>query len=76
MKFLINRASSYSFSDKPCNEAFKVGEDFWGIEINSIDDLIALKDKYGGRVIVEDNDSLYFCPEYKHSITIYDDYVE
>jgi len=69
MLFEIHRASDDS-DESPCEEARKVcrpdakGGDYWQVEINTIEELVAFSKKYG---------NLVFDPR---SIWIYDDYME
>ena len=53
--------------DLPCQKV-------WAIEINSLDDLIALHLKYGDIIITGDGDDEY--KEYPLQLEIYDDYRE
>lgn len=84
MKLLICRTTTEEISvEQPCEEAYKdkfIKTDFWGkvsevetwfIDINSIEELIALEDKYGELVICH-------CMYNKEviKIEIYDDYRE
>ena len=70
MKFTIDRASDPwdEKKSKPCASAAPLvdGGDSWTVEINSIDELMALIAEVRSAVIVYGN----------KSITIYDDYVE
>ena len=62
MIFTITRTSLWGDA-QPCEEAVKAGEK-WVIEINSLEDLSKLADKYGELVF------------YISNIEIYDDYRE
>lgn len=79
MKFKIERASDWSSETCPCEGATpnkRVGHmfpDYWTIDINSIEELIALRDKVGYPLIIEntiEEDTKL------QSITIYDSYIE
>ena len=85
MKFAIKRADPM-FSEKnklPVPNAKLIGKDRWGdnlyaVEINTLEDLLALKTEVTHSLIlgsadaeVEDLDN-----DIKHSILIYDDYIE
>ncbi len=81
MKFTIKRTGIWG-NDKPCDEAtpyevknnvIKNGETekCWAIEINSLEDLIALYRKYG-ELVIQTNMWDRETPE----IEIYDDYRE
>jgi hypothetical protein len=66
MKFQIHRVSLCSNEEKPCDGAFLVdGEYGWFIEINTLEELIALSVREDESLVV-DKDSIY----------IYDDYME
>ena len=68
-KFIICRASEWEQKNSPCDGAVLVKENEswneWEIEINSLDELLALMDRVGDNLIIGRN-----------NITIYDDYVE
>ena len=78
MKFMIERTSCYCGSEPPCEGASffshddKWNETKWSIEINSLEELIALAEKEG-EVIVSAP-----CPEKNDlpCIEIYDTYRE
>ena len=65
MKFEITRASHWS-KTKPCKEAVKE-DGKWMIEINSLEELMALIEKYDEFIIYSSEPP---------SIMIYDDYIE
>jgi hypothetical protein len=66
MKFRIHRVSFFSGKPKPCEGAFLIdGERGWFIEINTLEELIALSVREDESLVV-DKDSIY----------IYDDYME
>jgi hypothetical protein len=69
MKFVLWRASGYRNPGKPCKNAYEekniYGALLWYIDINSMEELIALIKEVDDKLIVSDED-----------ITIYDDYVE
>lgn len=61
MKFTINRTSGWEH-EKPCDEAISYTvldtkdnstKKCWAIEINTLEELIALYHKYGASIIVE-----------------------
>ena len=87
MKFLIRKASERSYlyeenlpidgsyvvqhpNDETCDEAL------YGIEINSLEELLELKRKCGHGLVIQDNDYYEELTEYKNEITIYDGYIE
>lgn len=73
MKFIVSRTSIWN-NDSPCAEAkpemFEDGPN-WTIEINSLEELIAFRKKYGEIILTA---SRY--PEIDNEIEIYDDYRE
>ena len=83
MKFIIRRTSISHNEDLPCEEAklikatpmFKIdGKDkkeYLFMEINSLKELLALKEKYGDIIIGDSR-----CKEIPLEIEIYDDYRE
>lgn len=74
MKFIVSRTSLWSNNDSPCEEAkqemFEDGPD-WTIEINSLEELIAFRKKYGEIILTAS-----VLPEIDNEIEIYDDYRE
>lgn len=82
MKFKITRASSFNINEiQPCEEAHKekfsinyvnskVFCEGWFIEIETIEELLKLKEKYGD-LIIQDYGTIEIP-----TIVIYDDYVE
>lgn len=84
MKFKIERASTmFCEEDKPIPNAELIGKDKWGqnvwtIEIDTLEDLLALKTKVAHSLILESVDEGVedLDNEIKHSILIYDDYIE
>lgn len=58
MKFRIKRTSDWFSEESPCDGAYmiKLSEDgeqkFWAIEINTIEELISLRDKIGDDLIL------------------------
>ena len=69
MKFRIER-TSYFDNQKPCEQAYqdgkdKYGYDIWVVDINTLEDLLSLKESVGEELIVGDG-----------YIEIYDDYRE
>ena len=54
MRFTIDRtASSYKWeTNKPCEEANQVGED-WYVDIETLADLLALQEKYGPLIVTQ-----------------------
>jgi len=85
MKFEIKRADPTFAAEKkpPVPNATLIGKDRWGdnlwaIEIDTIEDLLALKTKVAHSLILEsvDEDVEDLDNEIKHSILIYDDYIE
>ena len=77
MKFIISRASQWR-NEQPCEEAkeeeFVYGDIIlkrWVIEINSLDEIMNFKSKYGDIVIRDSgfDDGI-------QEIVIYDDYLE
>ena len=78
MKFLVERASDLG-KNKPCDESYRVGDSEWGIDIDSLEDLIKFKRKYGkenGGIILDSEMDMDCYPGYECCIIIYDDYVE
>lgn len=85
MKFAIKRADPM-FSEKnklPVPNAKLIGKDrlgdnLYAVEINTLEDLISLKIKVGHSLILEwaDEDVCDLDNDIKHSILIYDDYIE
>lgn len=81
MIFNIYRTSNVIFSENkpPCDKAFikefeRRGKD-WFIELNTLEDLLNLKEEVGEPVIIDDfwkDDNIGV----KYSIEIYDDYRE
>lgn len=65
MEFAITRTS---MSEKPCEEAYKkdLNDKNFYIEIESLDALLSLLEKVGGRLIIDEDGG----------IEIYDDYRE
>ena len=84
MKFLINRASDF-FCDKgkPTGNSillreknkYKSIDALYGIEMNSLDELISFQKEQKCGIIIEDVNEDDF-PEYKQQITIYDYNIE
>ena len=78
MKFIIERTSCYSGSEQPCEGASifshddKWDETKWSIEINSLEDLMALAGKEGELIVAAPCEATYNLP----SIEIYDTYRE
>lgn len=74
MKFIVSRTSVWKSDITPCEEAkreeFEDGPD-WTIEINSLEELIAFRKKYGELVLTAS-----VIPEIDNEIEIYDDYRE
>lgn len=76
MLFKIAKASRLDFNEdrKPCKNAFVHTYDnapfgikkVWMVEINTLEDLIALRDEVGEELVIGQNDW----------ITIYDDFIE
>ena len=85
MKFAIKRANPM-FAEKnklPVPNAKLIGKDRWGdslwaVEIDTLEDLISLKVKVGCGLILDwaDEDVCDLDNDIKHSILIYDDYIE
>lgn len=85
MKFSIKRAD-YMFAEEnkpPVPNAQLIGKDRWGddlwaVEIDTLEDLISLKIKVGVSLILDwaDEDVCDLDNDIKHSILIYDDYIE
>lgn len=77
MKFRIRRTSSYCANEQPCEGAELVKEDdekkIWHIEINSLEELLALSDREREQLIVWNGGE--FSGEMPQ-IEIYDDYRE
>lgn len=74
MKFIVSRTSVWDSNIAPCEEAkreeFEDGPD-WTIEINSLEELIAFRKKYGELVLTAS-----VIPEIDNEIEIYDSYRE
>ena len=74
MKFIVSRTSTWHSDIAPCKEAkqemFEDGPD-WTIEINTLEELIAFRKKYGELVLTFSR-----IPEIDYEIEIYDDYRE
>ena len=73
MKFIVSRTSIWN-NASPCEEAkreeFEDGPD-WTIEINSLEELINFRKKYGEIILTAS-----VLPEIDNEIEIYDDYRE
>lgn len=72
MKFKISRASDWNRVKAPVEEAVCINptetrkyRKHWEIEINTLEELIALSDREDTQLIID-----------KENITVYDDYVE
>ena len=74
MKFIVSRTSLCDGNDSPCEEAkkeeFEDGPD-WTIEINTLEELIKFRKKYGEIILTES-----VLPEIDNEIEIYDSYRE
>ena len=71
MKFEITRTSIDSYVGEdipPCKEAVRESPWHWSIEVNSINELVTLCQKYGHLIVMEFADG--------YGIEIYDDYRE
>lgn len=66
MEFVVTRTSIWG-DKKPCEEAYQVGE-LWKVNIESLEELIKFKEKYGEIILTDDYDT--------PSIEIYDYYRE
>jgi hypothetical protein len=72
MEFEIYRTSDWGRTEKPCDSAYLAGKDRWDncdvykVKIESLEDLIALRDEVNEYIIIRLDDS----------IEIYDDYRE
>lgn len=71
MEFEIYRTSDWDRTEKPCDRAYLAGKDEWDcdiykVKIESLEDLIALRDEVNVSIIIRLN----------NSIEIYDDYRE
>lgn len=72
MLFKITKASSPGFHEdnKPCKNAFahtyETGEKVWVIEINTVEELTALRDEVNEELVIGLN----------NWITVYDDFIE
>lgn len=79
MKFIITQATGSS--EKPCKNAVMDNE-HWVVELNSLDDLMALYDEVDNDLIVGRNAYFKMGGEIleneglKETITIYNDYIE
>lgn len=89
MKFYISRTSDFSGDNKPCDEAICLNPNrnpdwelcVYGIEFNSLEDLLAFKKRIGEEIIIKERDDSSpnawdkdFSSEYE--IEIYDTYRE
>ena len=77
MIFRITRTSNYSSENPRVSKQFKIfdDEEYWYIEINSLEELIELKDDTG-KLILETEWDDDVSDEVKNRIEIYDDYRE
>ncbi len=82
MKFHIKRTSDFFERKQPCEGAallkvseFDDEERFWVIEINTLEELINLRDKVGNDLILRWTDEKELGGEMRE-IEIYDDYRE
>lgn len=72
MLFKITKASKPGFHEdiKPCKSAFihtyETGEKVWMVELNTLADLMALRDEISEELVIGLNDW----------ITVYDDFIE
>ena len=83
MKFAIVRASEVFQANRgsPCQNAQLIGKDRWGddlwaVEIDTLEDLLALKAEVAHSLILGSADKDVWDLDIKHSILIYDDYIE
>lgn len=90
MKFYISRTSDFCGEKKPCDEAICLNPNrnqdwengVYGIEFNSLEDLLAFKKRIGEEIIIKERDDIPhpntwdkdFSSEYE--IEIYDSYRE
>ena len=65
MKYSISRASQRSWSDQPCERAFKDEHGLWYIEINTLEELSAFCVEHNSQIVYDED-----------SICIYDSYLE
>lgn len=74
MKFLIERASNPSGSNKPCEGAVLIDKEYglWEIEVGSMKELLSMVELGCNGIVI--GKTTY--PNYKYMITIYDDYLE
>lgn len=85
MKFYISRTSDYCGDNKPCDEAICLNPDrnpdwelgAYGIEFNSLEDLLAFKKRIGEEIIIKERDDVQ-CKDFssEYEIEIYDSYRE
>ncbi len=82
MKYIISKTSSFGQrNEAPCEGAVAVGcnefgDTLWGIEINTLEELMALQDKVGHPLIIGPA-PYYDANEYSgKAIEIYNDYRE
>lgn len=77
MIFNIYRTNNFVFSEKrpPCDKAF-IKEKDWFVELNTLEDLLNLKEEIGEDVIISDYPFRCNNIGVEHSIEIYDDYRE
>lgn len=71
MKFIVSRTSLWGNNSSPCKEAKQeMSEDgpIWTIEINTLEELIAFRKKYGEIIL-----TVSVLPEIDNEIEIYDD---
>lgn len=71
MEFEVYRTSDWDRTEKPCDSAYLADKDQWNndvykVKIESLEDLIALRDEVDKSIIIRLDDS----------IEIYDDYRE
>lgn len=89
MIFKISRTSQWFYGEDkpPCDKAFikeferymganKIQDKDWFIELNTLEDLLNLKEEIGENIIISDYLFRYNNIDVEYSIEIYDDYRE
>lgn len=71
MIYVVSRTSLCNYTKKPCEESFQTKDEFWSVEINSLEDLMDFVNKHGDIVVSNAGVEVGI-----HQIEIYDDYRE
>ena len=79
MIFKVKRTSQWLFdiNRSPCDGAF-IKDNWWVIELNTLEDLLSFQNKVGEEIIIGDTDTFFGANDMgvKYYIEIYDDYRE